>query len=162
MPAPLKKTLPIASGAIAGLAAGVLLSAAWIGMEASTGETAEVVRLGRLSLGKIGGSQRHETARPNAGEQVMSHGGHLALSAAAGGLYGLVAPANTPPLLAGAGFGMGFYALCYGVLAPALGLRPAMWNDVPVNVVQRSFFHLLFGIVVAWLTPVVATRLSRS
>ncbi len=89
----------------------------------------------------------------------MSHGGHLALSTAAGGLYGLVVSADEPPLLAGAGFGAGFYAIAYGILAPMLGLRPAIWKDVLTNVAQRGFFHLLFGILVAWMTPTIARRL---
>ena len=118
-----------ATGAVAGLAAGALFSIAWFAVEEATGETAEVVRLGRLGLQKVGGSARPETAPPDAREQVMSHGGHLGPSVVTGGLYRLVTPANAPPLLAGAGFGTVFYAVAYGILAPLLGLRPAMWND---------------------------------
>ena len=146
-----------AAGAIAGLAAGALLSVAWYAIEKATGETSEVVRLGRLSL-QTRGRARREAAPPDAEEQIMSHGGHLALSAAAGALYGLVTPKDAPRLLAGAGFGAVFYAVAYGTLAPVLGLRPAMWNDTRTNVAQRGFFHLLFGILVGWMTPAIARR----
>ena len=159
MLSPPNKPRPVAAGALAGLAAGALLSAAWLAMEAGTGETAEVVRLGRASLRQAGRRTKRETAPPDAAEQLLSHGGHLALSAASGGVYGLMAPNDAPMLLTGAGFGAAFYAICYGTLAPALGLRPAMWNDTPANVAQRGFFHLLFGILIAWLTPAISRRL---
>ena len=153
---------PAAAGAIAGLAAGLLLSAAWLGIEAATGEPTELVRLERRSLALAGRrDSRREMAMPDSAEQVASHGGHLALSAAAGGLYGLAAPPGVSPLAAGAAFGAVFYALAYGLLAPALGLRPAPWRDAPASVGQRGFFHLLFGLLVAGLTPAIDGWLRR-
>ena len=147
------------AGAAAGFVAGGLLSASWLAIEAATGETSEVVRLGRLCLAKVRRTSRPEPARADFQEQALSHGGHLILSAAAGGVYGLVAPADASPWRAGCGFGAGFYVVAYGILAPMLGLRAAMWNEAAANVVQRGFFHLLFGILIAWLTPAVARRL---
>ena len=146
------------SGAIAGLAGGLLLSAIMLGMEAATGEPNELVRLQRRSIARLARG-RDEGTPSGAGEQVTSHGGHLALSAGAGALYGLTRPVSTSPWVGGAGFGTGFYALAYGLLGPALGVTPPLWKDKLASIAQHGGFHLVFGLVTALLTPRIENRL---
>ena len=55
-----------AAGAVAGLGAGIVLSALFVGLETVTGETAEVVRLQRRTLRRVGADPRHESAAARA------------------------------------------------------------------------------------------------
>ena len=146
------------AGAIAGLAGGLLLSVVMLGMEVASGGPNELVRLQRRSLARLTGGG-DEDAPSGRGEQLTSHGGHLALSAATGALYGLSKPAETSALVGGAGFGTGFYALAYGVLGPVLGVTPPLWRDKPASIAQHGAFHLVFGLITALLTPRIEKRL---
>ena len=146
------------AGAVAGLTGGLLLSVVMLGMEAATGEPNELVRLQRRSLARLA-RDADETARSGRGEQVTSHGGHLALSVATGALYGLTKPTGASPLVGGAGFGIGFYGLAYGLLGPVLGVTPPLWRDKPASIAQHGTFHLVFGLVTALLAPRIERRL---
>ena len=110
-------------------------------------------RTGRM----IGRAESRDRARPGAGDQAVSHGGHLALSLVAGAAYGAAKPNAASPLVAGGVFGVGFYALAYGVLGPALQITPPPTRDAPSSIVQHGLFHVLFGVT----TAVVADRVAR-
>ena len=90
-------------------------------------------------------------------EEGAAHGGHLALSAASGALYGALKPAGIAPVGAGLAFGMGFLALAYGAAGPALRLTPPPTRDTPANNLQHVALHALFGVA----TALVADRLER-
>ena len=145
------------SGTAGGLAAGALLSAIFLALEAAVGEPSDLVKLKRRTARLVGVPQPRERARSEAGEQVLSHGGHLALSAASGLLYGRVKPDGVPPVVAGTVFGAAFYGLAYGVLGPALGVTPRLSRDSKASIVQHGMFHLLFGVT----TAVTADRVAR-
>ena len=147
----------LVAGTIGGLAAGVLLSAIFMGLEAAVGEPSDLVKLKRRTAMVVGLPQRRVRARAAAGEQVVAHVGHLALSAASGLVYGAFKPDDLPPLVAGTVFGAGLYGLAYGVAGPALGVTPRLSRESRASIVQHLIFHVLFGVTAA----VSADRLGR-
>ena len=149
----------VVAGAVGGLTAGALLSAIFLGMEALTYEPSDLVKLKRRSSRVLGRVDAWDRARPDSGDQMLSHGGHLALSLAAGAAYGVAKPAWASPLAAGAVFGAGFYALAYGVLGPVLQVSPPLTRDTPSSVAQHGMFHLLFGATTALVADRVARRI---
>lgn len=149
---------PIAAGAAGAFVGGAILSAMMLATEAKGGEPSDLVKLERRSAGKLGQSHLPEGDKPTFREQAVSHGGHLALSAASGALYGALKPPGTPPLVAGLVFGAGFYGLAYGIVGPALGLTPPLSRDTRASIVQHAAFHALFGVA----TALVAERLTRA
>ena len=149
----------VISGALGGLAAGALLSGIFLGMEAASGEPSDLVKLKRRTMKRAGRRDRRDRARAVASEQAISHGGHLALSLAAGAIYGAAKPAQMPPIAAGAAFGGVFYALAYGAAGPALGVTPKLTRDSSSSIVQHGLFHILFGVVTAEVADRVARRL---
>ena len=149
----------LVSGATGGLAAGVLLSAIFLGMEAAVDEPSDLVKLKRRTGRLLGQAEAWDRARPDAADQIVSHGGHLALSVAAGVAYGAAKPDAAPPLVAGAVFGAGFYALAYGVLGPVLRITPPLTRDTPSSIVQHGMFHMLFGVTTALVADRVARRI---
>ncbi len=149
----------LVAGGAGGLAAGALLSVLFLGMEAAVGEPSDLVKLKRRTTRLLGRADRRDRAWPDAGEQLVSHGGHMALSLAAGVAYGAAKPAVASPLVAGTVFGAGFYALAYGVLGPALGVTPRLSQDSPGSIAQHGFFHVLFGVATAMVADRVARRI---
>ncbi len=147
----------VISGTVGGLAAGALLSVIFLGLEAAVDEPSDLVKLKRRTGRLVGVAQRRERARSGAGEQVLAHGGHLALSAASGLVYGRVKPDGVPPIVAGTVFGAAFYGLAYGVLGPVLGVTPRLSRDSTASIVQHGMFHVLFGVT----TAVTADRVAR-
>ena len=119
----------------------------------------DLVKLKRRTGALAGLPQKPERSRPDAGEQVVSHGGHLALSAAAGLAYAAAKPDSVPPVVAGTAFGAAFYGLAYGVLGPALGVTPRLSRDTIDSVVQHGLFHVLFGVTTAVATERIARRI---
>ena len=147
----------VVAGAVGGLAAGALLSALFLGMEGASGEPSDLVKLKRRIGRMVGRAEHRDRARPGAGDQAASHGGHLALSLAAGAAYGAAKPSAASPLVAGSVFGAGFYALAYGVLGPALRITPPLRTDNSSSGVRHGLVHVLFGVT----TAIVADRVAR-
>ena len=54
-------------------------------------------------------------------------------------------------------FGLGFYALAYGIVGPALGVTREPWRSTPASLARHAAMHALFGVA----TGVVADRLVR-
>ncbi len=159
MVAPVRK---LTAGAIGGLAAGALVSGALLALAAANAEPDELVQLKRRSVRAAGRADRRDRAPAGVGERALAHGGHLALSAAAGAAYALAKPAKLPAPVAGAAMGAGFYALAYGVTGPALGLTPPLWRDSPASLARHGALHLVFGVVTALVTQQVEQQLERS
>ena len=149
----------VVAGAVGGLTAGALLSAIFLGMEAAIDEPSDLVKLKRRTVRRLGRTNARDRAHPGAGDQVLSHGGHLALSLAVGAFYGAAKPDAASPLATGAMFGAGFYALAYGVLGPALRLTPPLTRDTPSSIAQHGMFHLLFGVTTVFVADRVAQRI---
>jgi hypothetical protein len=101
----------LTSGAIGGLAAGALPSATRLGGEVELRAVAEAGR-----------AENQDRKDPDAEEQILFHGGFLALSIAVGIAYGAAKPKAVSPIIAGAVCGAGFYALAYGALGLVLGI----------------------------------------
>lgn len=153
----------VAAGALGGTVAGVLLSAVLLGLERATGKPSVLVELGRKTAAKLGSPYRYNPARPAPEEQVMSHGGHLALSAAMGAAW----PAfRVLPGMGGAVggllFGAGFYPVLWGALGPALGLTPTPREEGVATVAQRVGLHAGFGLVTALVANAVSPRPARA
>ncbi len=144
-----------ATGAVGGLAGGLLVSAVLLLKQRVTGQPSDLVQLQR----GLCGSRLPSWAQGDASlqEEGTAHGGHLALSAASGALYGALKPAGAAPVKAGLAFGMGFLALAYGATGPALQLTPPPTRDTPANNLQHVMVHALFGVA----TALVADRLGR-
>ena len=141
-----------AAGAAGGLAAGLLLSAAIAGMGAAQGKASELVALERRAARRAGRPPRRGDAPGTAGEEAISHGGHLALSALAGAGYGAASGRDASPAAAGLAFGAAFWALAYGVVGPALGVTPKPWRDSPSSLAQHGILHAVFGVATALAT----------
>jgi uncharacterized membrane protein YagU involved in acid resistance len=90
--------------------------------------------------------------------QLFDASVHLGVGVAGGMAYGsLISQKPRAVLPSGSLFGLGVWALGFGVVAPALGItrspRRATWRETGVNVAA----HLVYGIV----TALVATELRR-
>jgi hypothetical protein len=108
------------------LAAGLVVSVLLLRPEASRGEASELPKLQRRAARQAGHPYRDEEAAPTLGEELATHGGHLALSAAAGAGYGLLTREGSSLVMAGLAFGVGYFALAYGVVGPTLGVTPPL------------------------------------
>lgn len=148
------------AGAAGGLVAGLVLSEILAATAAQEGQPSELALLERRAAALVGRGYRSERAGPHAGEEVLGHAGHLAFSALAGAGYGLAVQQEEPPTVpAGIAFGLGFYALCYGLVGPALGVTPPPWRESRSNLVKRGLNHALFGLVTGLVAKGVARRL---
>ncbi len=147
------------AGAAGGLVAGAVLSGILAATAARAGEPSELALLERRTADRIGLDHHGEWEGPDVTEEAVGHAGHLVLSAVAGAGYALVAHDRAPPIPAGLAFGLGFYALCYGLLGPALRVTPPPTRETPSNLVVRGLNHLLFGVVTAVVARGVARRL---
>ncbi|MCQ8239711.1 hypothetical protein [Rhizosaccharibacter radicis] len=147
------------AGAAGGTVGGLLISALMLGIERLDGGPNELVVLGRRAAEALGSPYRYNPAHPAVEEQLMSHGGHLLLSALLGALY---PPARRLPgpdgALGGLVFGAGVYAALWGVVGPALRLTPTPRQEGAAVVARRLGIHLGFGLV----TALIAGRLERS
>ena len=124
----------VVAGTVGGLAAGLLLSAIMVGLEAASGEPSDLVKLRRRLDANLGLAEVPDEADPDGAEQLVAHGGHMLLSGVSGALYGALAPEEASPLVAGSIFGGVFYLLAYGVAGPAAGVSPPLWRDTRSNI----------------------------
>jgi hypothetical protein len=90
---------------------------------------------------------------------MSAHAGHLTLSAIAGAAYGAMPPRGARPVPAGLAFGLGFFALAYGLVGPALGVTPKPWRGSPGSFLRQGMLHALFGVTTAAVADGLARRL---
>ena len=147
------------AGAVAGgLVAGLALSAVMLAGERLSGNPSELIELERKAAAKLDIATPHGDAPATIAEQVVSHGGHLALSALAGVAYAAVVAEERDGVPAGAAFGTAFFVAAYGIAGPALGVTPLPWRQPPLRAVQHPVVHMLFGMTMA----LFARRAKRS
>jgi hypothetical protein len=146
----------MASGAVGGLAGGLLVSAILLIKQALARQPSDLAQLQRKLLPAYAPSWRG----PNSREEGAARGGHLGLSVASGALYGALKPAAADPVTAGLVFGAGFLALASAGTGPALHLTPPPWRDTRANNLQHAVVHALFGITTALVADRVARRFS--
>lgn len=136
------------AGAVAGLIGGAVMSLAmWLGRRAGLLEKT-------LAEDTEDWLDRHFHTRAAIGDRgttALELGNHLAGSAGFGLGYEALRPAlgGTPPVLAGALYGAGLYALAIGGVAPLLGITQGEQNAPAPVVAQRLGMHILYGVVTA-------------
>ncbi len=149
--------LDLAAGATGGTVAGIVLSVGFLAMERTTGKPSELVVLGRRTAATLGSPYIYNPDHPALEEQLLSHGGHLALSAALGVLYASI---RTVPGFRGAGGGALFGAACYpllwGLLGPTLRLTPPPVVEGLPRIAGRLGLHAAFGLITALATGALA------
>lgn len=147
-----------ATGVVGGLAGGLALTAAMLLAERATGEPSDGVAMLRRGERQLGLPHRWEAARPMLREELAAEGGHLLLSAALGGGFGVLRRGlGLPAQPAGLVLGLGFYPLAHWLAGPLLGLLRPPWRQRPAKMAQRVALHAAFGAV----TALVADRIER-
>jgi len=151
----------IAAGAVGGLAGGVVLTGAMLMAErAGLEPITPPAKVGRWMSYHAGADRRSLKQPVSAREEAIAEGGHLAASATLGAAYGaLRATYDLPPVTSGIAFGLGLYALNFGLLGPALTVTRKPWNVEPTRHAQRALLHAVFGVVVGLVAERVARRL---
>lgn len=147
----------ISAGAIAGLAAGALLSAWWIG-----GRKLGIT--GPSLPGRVEQWAEDQTGyRPHASQQAnegAALGGHLAISTALGALFGALRGGGyMKSLTAGPLFGLGLYALTVSGIGNVLGITRAAHRESGNVLGKQLFEHALFGTATALVADEVRHRL---
>lgn len=135
-----------------GIVAGLALSAVMLLGETLSGRPSELIKLERKTAAKLGVQTLPNEAPATISEQLVTHGGHLALSALAGLVYATVIDAGADDRRSGAAFGFAFFLAAYGVTGPALGVTPLPWRERPLRMVQHPIVHILFGLSMAAFT----------
>ena len=139
-------------GAVAGgLLAGLALSAVMLLGEKLSGEPSELIELERATAAKLDIGTPQGDADASVSEQLVTHGGHLALSALAGLAYAASVDKDDDGPAAGAMFGAAFFVAAYGITGPALGVTPLPWRQPLVRTVQHPLVHVLFGLAISHL-----------
>lgn len=148
------------TGALAGsLLAGLAISALMLAKERQSGEPSDLVVWERMGARDVGMTPRLGAA--NLTEQVVAHGGHLALSALGGAAYAAAFEEDAPVMANGLAFGSAFYVACHWVLGPLLRLKPVEWREPPAAVTQHLVVHAGFGVLIA-LGARLGARLFRT
>lgn len=87
---------------------------------------------------------------------ALTTAAHFAFGAAAGAVYGAVRsdprPSARPALLMGVAYGLGVWAVAYGVGLPSLGLHPAAARDTRDRNEVLIVSHVVWGAVLAALS----------
>lgn len=138
-----------AGAVIGGLAAGLGLSAVMLAGERLSGKPSELIELERKTAAMLDVATRGGDAPATATEQLVTHGGHLALSALAGLAYAAAVDVEDDGVKSGAAFGLAFFITAYGITGPLLGVTPPPWREEPLRAVQHPVVHALFGITAA-------------
>lgn len=138
------------AGAMAGgLAAGVALSAVMLAGEKLSGRPSELIELERKTAARLHLDTRKEDAPATGTEQLLTHGGHLALSALAGLVYAAAVDEENDGVRSGAAFGLAFFVAANGLTGPLLGVTPPPWRERPLRAIQHPVVHALFGVTAA-------------
>jgi uncharacterized membrane protein YagU involved in acid resistance len=77
---------------------------------------------------------------------------HLAFGAAAGAIYGAAVGPRRSSVLKGVAYGLGVWAVAYGVGLPSLGLHPAAAHDTKDRNEVLVASHVVWGAVLGKLT----------
>ena len=134
---------------IGGVAAGLALSAVMLLGEKLSGKPSELIELERATARKLDLVVRSGDLPATATEQLVTHGGHLALSALAGLAYTTTVDKDADGSVAGATFGAAFFLAAYGISGPALGVTPLPWRQPLLRAIQHPAVHVLFGLSMA-------------
>ncbi len=131
------------------LVAGLALSAVMLVGEKLSGKPSELIELERKTAAKLSIETPPDGVPATTTEQLITHGGHLALSALAGLVYATVVDEGADDARSGAVFGIAFFLAAYGITGPALGITPPLWRERPLRAVQHPIVHTLFGLAMS-------------
>jgi uncharacterized membrane protein YagU involved in acid resistance len=150
------------AGAVAGgLVAGLGITALLMAGERKSGEPSEIVTLERKTAEKLGIDTPAADALPSSGEQAVTQGGHLLLSAAAGAVYAATVDEETSVIGSGLVFGAAFYAAMHWITGPLLGVKPPEWQADAKTIGMHSVNHAVFGLVTALGAKLATRRRNR-
>lgn len=146
----------VAAGAIGGLAGGAGMTGfMMLSQRAGFVDEPFPVKVERWAEGRLGVAGRLGPRR----EMAAGMGGHLAYSAAMGGVYGALRSAfSLPTLPTGPLYGLGLYAVNMLGIGPALGITKGPANERPTVVGRQLMMHAFYGVV----TALVAKRLRAA
>ncbi len=138
------------AGAVAGATvAGLGLSALMMLGERKTGKPSELIDLERRSAAKLGREVPPPDRLPTAGEQALTQGGHLLLSALSGVAYAVATDEEAEMVPSGIAFGLAFYGVAHWLTGPALGVKQPEWRSEPSTIGMHAVNHVLFGLATA-------------
>lgn len=147
------------AGAVAGgLVAGLAITALLVAGERKNRKPSELTNLKRADARQFGLHTPDTRVLPDAREQVIVQGAHLALSAVAGATYAAVTDENTPLLASGLGFGLAFYVAAHWVAGPLLKLKRPEWQSGGTTIASHMLNHLGFGLITAVGARLAAER----
>lgn len=127
------------TGAVTGgVVAGLALSAVMLAGEKITGKPSELIELERKVAAKLGISTPAGDATGH--EQLITHGGHLALSALAGPAYAGIVDEKADGVKSGDAFGFAFFVAACGLAGPFLGVTPPPFRESPLRAVQHPVY----------------------
>ena len=147
-----------AGAVLGGVAAGLGLSAVMLLGEKLSGKPSELIELERKTAAKLGIETPRGDEPATLTEQVVTHGGHLALSALAGLAYAAAVDEEDDSVTSGAVFGLAFFIAAYGITGPLIGVTPPPWREEPLRAVQHPVVHTLFGISMALAARAASNR----
>ena len=137
-------------GAIGGaLLAGSAITAMMMHEEQQTGAASELTKLSRASARQVGPSAPPDKQKPGTAEQTAVQGGHLVLSALAGGAYAASFDEDLGLLTSGIGFGLAFYVMAHVVAGPMLGIKAPEWRQPSGTLAKHTAIHVAFGLITA-------------
>lgn len=138
------------AGAIAGgLVAGLGITALLMSGEKKSGTVSELAKLERASARKLGVRTPSDVQLPDAAEQAVIQGGHLALSAAAAAVYVATTDDDSDVIVSGVAFGLVFYAAMHWVAGPLLGVKKPEWQADAATLGMHTLNHVAFGLATA-------------
>lgn len=147
------------AGAIAGgLIAGLGITAMLMAGERKSRRPSELAELERTGAERLGLETPSADTLPDAREQAIVQGGHLALSALAGAAFAASIDEEAPVIASGIGFGLAFYGVAHWLVGPLLGLKRPEWQSGGKTIAMHTLNHVGFGLVTA-LSARVATKI---
>ena len=117
--------------------------------EKLSGSPSELIELERKTAAKLNIKTPPDGVPATTTEQLVTHGGHLALSALAGLIYAAVVDEDADDARSGTIFDIAFFVAAYGITGPALGVTLLPWSERPLRAVQHAIVHILFGLAMA-------------
>lgn len=138
-------------GAAAGFAATVPMTVAMEGLRAALPRE-QSRRMPPREIVDRTVAKTGEGARVDEGGRILlTTAAHLAFGAAAGALYGALVKSHRSSAAAGIAYGLGVWALAYGVGLPSLGLHPAATNDTKDRNEVLIASHVVWGVTLGKL-----------
>ncbi len=150
----------VTAGAVGGLAGGIVLTGAMLAADRFGIEKPLPLKVERWAAYHAGADRASLKRDPDASEEALAYGGHLAASLALGAAFGAMqGRVDVSPTVSGLLFGLGVHAINLGILGPALTITKKPWNQTAGTHARRLAMHAVFGVVAALVAQQVARRL---